>query len=188
MSSDASLSATSSSAEGPENHIERVAAGLRDEQRAAADGMLECLRRQQETTEQLIEWLAGWEATSTELVGRMRVLEHTVEALQQRLDLMLAAPPESSSASQRDAPGDETFPAMPTSGHGRRGAVAGLLRSRGPGACAVCRRAAPARRKRDLVGAGWVIAGAAGICRECRTTGWGLRDGGLPFRRRAPSP
>jgi hypothetical protein len=69
----------------------------------------------------------------------------------------------------------------------RPGPVRGRL-ARGPGACAVCGRQSGARSRRDLVTAGWAIAGRQAICPECAATGWRFGEkGGVPFRR-APPP
>jgi hypothetical protein len=180
-----------------EDDVERVAAGLRERQRNVADRMLECLHAQQEMTERMLEWLTGREAITEELLTRLDALESTVATLAERVgeilehapDRPLEAPPTDDAET-----GVETAASLAPPPTARRRAgglsatVSALVHARAPRACAVCRRAPPAAKRRDLVASGWIIAGDSGICPECRSTGWGLSgNGGLPFRRRPAS-
>jgi hypothetical protein len=106
-------------------------------------------------------------------LATLEQLATELEELERRLEWPATAPP--------PAP-------VVNSAAGRRpvGALGRL--SRGPGSCSVCGRRSGARPRRELIAAGWAIAGRQAICPECAGSGWQFGEkGGVPFRR-ASSP
>jgi hypothetical protein len=167
--------------------FERAAAGLRERQRAITELVLDCLTGQQEVTERLLECLSGHDATIEELSKRVSALAGRVAALAGDLEPAAdqseaVSPVVAEPAAQAQLPevqGNGAPPAAP-----KRRPIARLL-GRAARACAVCRRAAPRKSKRELSKAGWKVSGHADVCPDCRAMGWRVGDaGGLPFRQR----
>jgi hypothetical protein len=176
--------------------FERVAAGLRDRQRAVTELVLECLRGQEAMTERVLECLGGLEAMTEKLSQRLSALESGLatatvpETTPREPDEPSPTADEPSPTAEGNgalaAPGD-AMPHVEAKGPAperRRGPVTRLL-SRAGSACAVCQCDAPRGSKRELSRAGWAITGHSVVCPGCRAMGWRLGDaGGLPFRQR----
>jgi hypothetical protein len=119
------------------------------------------------------ESIAALESLSAQLATAEHALEHTGGGQEHR-------PPASGDAVAAGMPGARRR----VSASRWRRAVPGWL-ARRPRACAVCRREAALRSKRELSQAGWTITGQQAICAQCGSTGWRLAErGGLPFRTR----
>jgi hypothetical protein len=185
-----------------EDDFERAAAELRDSQRAVAERMLDCLRTEEELIARALEYLSDQQAMHSELLERMKLLEGRLESLARVIDdlnpsvarhvaeawetLIAKTPSEARSGISPTAPNARAEPVSSTvSPSGPRGSR-WRPRLRAPRCCTVCRCDAHARSKRELLSAGWIIAGDSSICTDCRSAGWALKEaGGLPFRQRA---
>jgi hypothetical protein len=149
--------------------------------------VLECLKGQEAMTERVLECLSAQEAATEELSHRVSALERrlattTLNGATPPREPRLPAPESHANGAAPAADvADDTAAARP-----RRGLT--RLVSRAVRTCAVCRRGAPHRSRRELAKAGWAIVGRSSVCPECAAVGWRLGDeGGLPFRHRAMS-
>jgi hypothetical protein len=181
-----------------ENDFERVAAGLRERQRVVAERMLDCLRTEEQLTERVLECLSGHEATRAELLDRMKLLESRVESLARLVEHPTpdvgdgrGQPIAEEAAGARSGvspaePDARAEPVSSTTSPSRPRRSRWRAWFRAPRCCAVCRCDAHGRSRRELLSAGWMIAGDSSICTDCRSAGWALKQaGGLPFRQRA---
>ena len=189
-----------------EENFQRATAGRRERQLAVTGLVLDCLRRQQTMTDRLLTCLTEQQGLSERLSQRVDALERQVTSLIDRpreggrpvsegasamvspettVESVAADPADALNGGEpRDAEAGTASP--PLTGARRRGPIGRLLAgplSREGRACAVCQRHSPSKTRRDLVQAGWTVAGQLGVCPGCRSAGWRLGDaGGVPFR------
>jgi hypothetical protein len=106
-------------------------------------------------------------------LATLEQLTTDLEELERRLEPSAPAPP--------------PVPVVNDAAAGRPVGVLGRL-PRAPASCSVCGRRSGARRRRELIAAGWATSGRQAICAECAGSGWRFGEkGGVPFRR-ASSP
>jgi hypothetical protein len=131
--------------------------------------------------ELVLEHLRIQQATLDQLVAALNRIESRLDSTARNgaRSLSDTRPPD---PAPPPAPSQERAPSPVAPARRRRRRFPGRRPVR---SCAVCKRASSPDRKRELLSAGWIIAGRLAVCPSCRDAGWRVgEDGGLPFRPR----